>query len=358
MKTLLCVIASLLLVASCQKNQAVSGFIVNGIVKNMPDSTKVVMYLNMETILDTAMVMNEGFQFQGHVERPTKVVLRIESTRDTKTFWLENNTITISGEKGNMRHSNVVGSQTQDEAALLLKRKDSIYKAMEYLGSLITDSTRDSLFNVHEDMLDHVAQIDKGFIMDYPNSYESLTVLHQFTMKRLGGVKTDSLFSILNKELQLTEEGKSITQFIKLNKNIKIGERFIDFEQTNSEGVPVRFSRAMGKYTLLEFWSSSCGPCRVSNPKLVKAYELYKDQGFEIIGVSLDSNKEKWLRAIEKDKLPWENLSDLKGINNKAALIYGIEALPDNFLIDENGIIIARYLRDDNLEKKLKELFE
>ncbi len=357
MKNLLCVITSLLLVASCQKNQAVSGFIVNGIVKNMPDSTKVVMYLNTETILDTAMVMNEEFQFQGHVERPTKVVLRIESTRDTKTFWLENNTITISGEKGNMRHSNVAGSQTQKEADILKQRKDSIYKEMEELGKMVTDNNRDSLFVVYEKMIDEEVKINQSFIKDYPNSYESLTVLHQSTMKKLGAKETHKLFSKLSKALQLTKEGKSISRFIDLNKNPKIGDKFVDFEQLNNKGEAIKISEVKGKYTLIEFWASWCGPCRAFNPELVKEYKLYKAKGFEIVGISLDSNKERWLKAIENDGLIWQNISDLKGLDNEAAIIYGISAIPDNFLIDENGVIIARYLRGDNLKQKLKELF-
>ena len=91
---------------------------------------------------------------------------------------------------------------------------------------------------------------------------------------------------------------------------------------------------------------------------MVQEYELYKDKGFVILNVSLDSNKEKWLRAIEKDGLTWQNVSDLNGMQNLAALIYGVDAIPENFLIDENGTIIARYLRGDNLKDKLKDLFE
>lgn len=347
----------ILILISCDKKEDTNGYAINGVAKNVPDSTWVTMFLDINTVLDSTMIIDEKFQFTGKVDRPKRVALSIKSTRDITTLWLENTKIEITGEKGNMRNSKILGSKTQDEANLLVARKDSISNEIRELGKLITESNRDSLFNVHEKMLDVVADIDKGFIIDYPNSYQSLTVLHQFAMKRLGAKQTDALFKILSKELQLTEEGKSIAEFIKLNKNPKIGDKFVDFEQHNTKGKLIKFSELMGKYTLLEFWSSSCGPCRASNPELVKEYQLYKSKGFQIVGVSLDSKKERWLKAIEKDGLPWENLSDLNGIDNKAALIYGVEALPDNFLIDENGIIVARYLRDDNLKRKLKELF-
>ena len=358
MKNIGLVIISLTLLTSCQTKQSTDGYLVSGIAKNIPDSTAVVMYQNMETILDTAFIINEKFQFKGNVERPTRVVLRIESTRDSKTFWLENSQIAIIGEKGAITNSKVSGSKTQKEADLLKQRKDSIYKDMEALGKKVNNTNRDSLFVIYEKMIDVEAEINKNFITDYPDSYESLTVLEQSTMKRLGVAETKKLFSLLNETLQLTDEGKSITNFIKLNKNPKVGEKYIDFEQTNSQGHPIKVSDIKGKYTLIEFWASWCGPCRAFNPELVKEYELYKEKGFEIVGVSLDSNKEKWLKAIEKDGLTWENISDLKGWKNDAATIYGITAIPDNFLIDENGIIIARYLRGDNLKNKLKELFE
>ncbi|HTO34757.1 MAG TPA: TlpA disulfide reductase family protein [Flavobacterium sp.] len=113
-----------------------------------------------------------------------------------------------------------------------------------------------------------------------------------------------------------------------------------------------------GKYTLLEFWASWCGPCRSFNPELMEQYELYKEEGFEILSVSLDTDKEKWEKAIQKDGLTWPNVSDLRGENNEAAMIYGVRDIPDNFLIDENGIIIARFIRGESLKNKLKELFD
>ena len=352
------IIITLSILTSCQKNHLVDGYLINGVVRNMPDSTTVVIYLDMETILDSTIIINEKFQIKGKVKRPTRVMLRIESTRDSRMFWLENNKIDIIGEKGNMRNSKIVGSKTQKEANILLERKDSIYKEMDRLGKMITESNRDSLFNIHEQMIDTEVEINKNFITDYPNSYESLTVLYQSTMRKLGPVETDKLFFLMNKELQLTEEGKSITLFIQLNKSPKVGEKYVDFEQANIKGQQIRFSEIMGRYTLLEFWASNCGPCRGFNPELVKEYELYKDKGFVIVGVSLDTNKEKWIKAVEKDGLIWENVSDLKGFDNEVAMIYGVTAIPENFLIDENGIIIDRYLRSDNLKKKLRELFE
>ena len=359
MKYLGLIIFILSVLTSCQNNNSTDGYLINVVARNIPDSTKVVMYFYPKTqiVVDSAIVIGESFQFVGKVERPRLAMLRIESTRDSKMFWLENKKIHITGEKGVFNNSKVIGSITQKEAELLLERKDSIFKEMERIEGMVTDSNRDSLFSIYEKMEDVEVAINKRFIKDYPSSYESLFRLN-LSMEKLGAKETGKLLSLLNKELQSAEEAKSITHFIKLNKNPEVGEKYIDFEQSNSKGNLIRLSDIMGKYTLLEFWSSSCGPCRAENPKLVKLYKLYKDKGFAIVGISLDSEKGKWLKAIETDSLPWENVSDFKGANNKAAMIYGVRSLPDNFLIDENGEIIARFIRGDNLKKKLKEVFE
>jgi len=335
------------------------GYSINVNAKNIPDSTKVLMYLYPKTdiVVDSTIVIGEKFQFKGKIERPRIAMLRIESTKDSRMFWLENNKIDITGHKGDLKNSKVVGSITQKEAEMLLGRKDSIFKEMKKLDGMVTDRNRDSLFIIYEQMIDEEITINKKFIKEYPNSYESLIRLN-WSKERLGSAETGKLLSLMDKEFQSTDEGKTITNFIKLNKNLKVGEKYIDFEQINIKGTPIRLSAIKGKYTLLEFWASWCGPCRGFNPELVKEFELYKDEGFVIIGISLDSNREKWIKAVEKDSLIWENVSDLKGADNEVAIIYGVRDIPDNFLIDENGTIIARYIRGDNLKKKLKELFE
>ena len=124
----------------------------------------------------------------------------------------------------------------------------------------------------------------------------------------------------------------------------------------NTIGEMKKLSDFNDKIILLEFWASNCGPCRQENPNLVKTYESYQPKGFEIFAVSQDTKKTNWLKAIEEDGLPWLQVSDLKGRDNSASLIYGINAIPDNFLIDKNGIIIGRNLRGEKLNEKLASL--
>jgi thiol-disulfide isomerase/thioredoxin len=118
----------------------------------------------------------------------------------------------------------------------------------------------------------------------------------------------------------------------------------------------VSLSSFKGKYFLLDFWASWCGPCRRENPNVVKAYRQYHNKGFDILGVSLDDSKDDWLKAIKKDGLSWTQVSDLKGWKNEAATLYGIQGIPMNFLIDKEGKIIAKNLRGQDLEKRLAEV--
>ena len=130
----------------------------------------------------------------------------------------------------------------------------------------------------------------------------------------------------------------------------------MDFSQTDTKNNLVKLSDFHGKIVLLEFWGSWCGPCRESNPELVKIYNEFKNRGFELLGVGAETSRDVWLKAIEKDKLTWTNVTDLKGDKNTVALMYGVSYYPTNFLIDKKGNIIARDLQGDKLRKMLKQI--
>ncbi len=130
-----------------------------------------------------------------------------------------------------------------------------------------------------------------------------------------------------------------------------------DFVQNDPDGKPINLSDFKGKYVLVDFWASWCGPCRRENPHVVKLYNKYHDKGFEVLGVSLDKRKEPWLKAIEKDKLPWSHVSDLKGWGNEVAAMYGVKSIPHTVLLDKEGRIIARNLRSNTLDIELKKIF-
>ena len=150
--------------------------------------------------------------------------------------------------------------------------------------------------------------------------------------------------------------------FVSVDKNqtaeigLAVGNIAPELKFSNPEGKEIKLSSLRGKMVLIDFWASWCGPCRMENPAVVKAYNKYKDakfknaKGFDVYSVSLDKNKESWLKAIKQDKLVWKShVSDLKFWNSEAATLYGVESIPTNWLIDGNGIIVAKNLRGQNL---------
>jgi peroxiredoxin len=140
-------------------------------------------------------------------------------------------------------------------------------------------------------------------------------------------------------------------------KKTGIGATAMNFTQNNTDGKPVKLSDYRGKYVLLEFWASWCGPCRAENPNVLDNYEKYHAKGLEILAVSLDDKKDAWLKAIKDDGLEWAHVSDLKGWKNEVAKEYNIRAVPSNFLIDKEGKIVAVNLRGEELTRTLEDIF-
>ncbi|HEX6845624.1 MAG TPA: TlpA disulfide reductase family protein, partial [Chitinophagaceae bacterium] len=138
------------------------------------------------------------------------------------------------------------------------------------------------------------------------------------------------------------------------NEKFMKGVKAPDFTQTDTSGAAVTLSSLRGKYVLIDFWASWCKPCRAGNPALVRLYKKYKDYGFTILGVSLDSKKDAWLKAIHDDELPWQQVSDLKFWNNAVAKQYKISSVPQNYLLDSQGVILGKNLSEDDLDQLLE----
>ena len=309
-------------------------FEITGKLSGFADST--LIYLDDLTTsspihIDSTLVINNQFHFIGsNKEEVVRVILRTYNFSDYKYFWLENSAITFTAEKGKFREAVIIGSNTQNmqnqlDAAIKIKGKEK--------------------------------EQSIAFIRNNPNSIISSNILSVYA-STWGKDTSTILYRNLSKKIKTTSYGKNIFEFITLNKNIKIGDKYIDFTEPNIEGKNVSLSDFNGKITLLDFWGSWCGPCREGNPELVKIYNEFKNRGFDILGVASDDKKEAWTEAVRKDNLTWQNVSDLKGDKNKAALIYGVSYYPANFLIDRSGVIIAKDLRGDALRNKLNEILK
>jgi len=199
----------------------------------------------------------------------------------------------------------------------------------------------------------------KGFVKNNPNSYLSLMALSSLGGPTADPKELEPLYASLSPDLKETEAGHQMGVAINELKATAIGAMAPDFTQNDAAGTPIKLSSFRGKYVLIDFWASWCGPCRQENPNVVRVFNKYKTKKFTILGVSLDKPDAKadWMAAVAHDGLAWTQVSDLKFWNNEVAALYFVRSIPQNFLIDPDGKIIAKDLRGGDLENKLAEIF-
>jgi len=317
---------------SCYSQKTKEEFSLSGTVSGIENGSFLYLVdVSAQKVIDSTKVENNSFYFQTKLPKsPLNTVLETKDHSQYRFLWLENKKMNFDGTGTDLKHANITGSETET-------LKQSLRNKLEGLS------------------MDERKKKEIEFIKSNPNSIASAATLSVYT-RSWGKEKIKELFELLSTENKESEYGKSISKYLELNRSPIVGDKYVDFEMEDTNGERKKLSDFNGKIVLLEFWASNCGPCRKENPNLVKTYEKYHSKGFEVFAVSQDIKRSSWLNAIEKDKLPWVQVSDLKGRDNTAFNIYGISAIPWNFLIDKDGTIIDKNLRGDRLNKRLAEI--
>lgn len=311
-------------------------FSLSGKTNNFKNGTTLYLYNTIEEkIIDSAEVNNNSFEFDTELELeiPLEVVLHDKDYSYYRLFWIEKNKMTFDASENRFKTAVITGSETEDLKQELAKKENATQTEKELI------------------------QVEKKFIEEHKNSILSVKALSIYAVT-LGKDETIILYNTLSKNVKNSEYSKWIEDYINNNKPTKPSGKFIDFEMESADGKTIKLSDYKEKLVLLEFWASWCIPCRAANPSLVETYAKYHPKGFEILGVSLDANANAWKNAIDKDKLTWQQVSDLKGSNNKASLLYGIDSLPNNFLINNKGDIIGKNLNGENLDKAIEKVLK
>lgn len=276
-------------------------------------------------VIDSTRIENGKFQFTGIVNRPDLFGLTTDREESFQPYFVfvENSKISVSIDTADTRNAKVTGSAANDLYESYLKNRRN--------------------FNID------------SFIAAHPASTVPVYVLYRDFSTRLGAQELENSLGKIDPSLNDLSYVAELNEVVAAKRRLDIGSQAADFTGTSPEGNSISLSDFAGNYVLIEFWAAWCGPCRRENPNLVRVYHKYHDNGFDILGVSLDNNREDWLKAIETDQLAWSHISDLKFWDSEPAKLYGIRHIPSNVLIDPAGKIIEKNLKGDQLDALLEQ---
>ncbi|QEH42559.1 TlpA disulfide reductase family protein [Chitinophaga sp. XS-30] len=360
-KYLLYLCAAAPLCASAQENFHIKGKISGWKGK---DSVFINYMDDQKQLSDSTVAINGRFEFRGVVTQPTLAYIRLEKPilrtqrKDSRKFYLEDGLISITG-KDSIRYATVKGTKVNQDAEHLEKQTSPVLSRLVELRMSAARTPREAqqtdafkgLQNEYSALLDSMHNVRVRFIREHPGSHISVETLAQIAGAQIDYAKISPLYNLLDEDIRNTPTGQELAERLAMAKKIQIGSVMPSFSSLDTARNPLNLQEVVksGKLTLVDFWASWCGPCRAENPNVVKAFNAFHEKGFNIISVSLDDNADYWKRAIIKDGMPWYHVSGLQKWQEPVAQLFGINAVPDNFLLDENGKVIARGLRGQAL---------
>jgi len=342
-----------------------STFVINGKLEKIQNGT---IYLNIykqgQTFKDSSVIKNGEFKFTGFVSTPYFASLTLpDRHQDYFTFYVEPTTMQILGRGDSLRLLSVKGSIVNSDDKLLKERMMPITKWEEADSKIYEEAYKnkdhkvmDSLDQVDFDILAAKRKIVGAFVKEYPTSVRgAMAILENFAYYA-DASEVEPLYDELAPSVKNSIKGEEIKKMVDTYARVAVGKQAPDITEYTPDSSQLSLSSLKGKYVLIDFWASWCGPCRRENPNVVAAYNQYKDKGFTILGVSYDTKKDRWLKAIADDHLDWNQISDLQGWQNASSDEYGIKAIPSNVLVNKDGVIVAKNIFGDKLTQKLKEV--
>lgn len=363
MKKLFALLSIVMLLAwACHKKS--DGYRIKGQITGLKSDTVMVRYRTKNSAAsDSAVVENGHFTFTGEVAFPTLAQVKLGKNKKIN-FYIENSDISLKGSIDSLDNVTISGSKSNEDYEQLETQLSSLegqirkvrkreQQARKKDRTQVLDKLRAKAGSLYHEQTEQ----RKKFVEDHPDSYVSLrnmyALMHSYDYEEVA-----PLYDRFSKELKSSPIGKEVGKLVEAKKRTQVGAQAPGFTLKSLEGKQVSLKSYRGQYVLVDFWASWCKPCRKEHPNYIEAFKRHKDQNFTILSVSLDKKRKKWKQAVKKDGLLWTQVSSLKGmLKSEVATRYGIRAIPQNYLLNPEGEIIAKNLRGQKLEQKLKEIF-
>ncbi|WP_430908007.1 redoxin domain-containing protein [Maribacter sp. 2-571] len=365
---------ALLMLAAC--DSAPEGYTINGSIRGeVANGTAVYLKAlgeNSQPVdIDTATVENGKFVFTGKADVPEMHYLFFDKLGGNSALIIENGEIEWSGQKDSLNVAKIEGTEQNaifsdylDKFKGISGRAQSIQEDMQKANASRDEATLTALRDEMMELQEEYKNFDLNYIKEHRNALISTLLIERAMGSRaLPSSDIQNMYDSLTPDMKNTKAAKRILEQLKVvrereenAKSTDIGATAPEFSAPTPDGKETSLSEVKGKLTLIDFWAAWCKPCRAENPNIVKVYEKYHDKGFNVLGVSLDRKAEDWKKAIADDGLVWNHVSNLAYFNDAIAKLYNVDAIPAAFLLDENGVIIAKGLRGKALEDKVAEV--
>lgn len=322
---------------------------------------------NQPVEVDTTTVENGKFIFTGIQALPEMHLIFVDELQGYTSLILENGEITYNAQKDSLGFAEIKGTPQNDYFADYMEESRAISKKAQSISvdmQAADEATREALSDEMKELQEEYKNFEVNYIKENPNALISVLLMDRaIASRQMTYGELQSMYDGFSPEIKETSAAKRVSEQLKAlkereekSKNTEVGSKAPEFTAPSPDGQQIALNDVLGKVTLVDFWAAWCRPCRAENPNVVAVYKKYHDKGLNILGVSLDRKADDWKKAITDDGLTWNHVSHVQYFNDPIAKLYNVDAIPAAFLLDENGIIIAKNLRGPALEAKVAEL--